>query len=72
MLMGHWSGSLESRGQPGAGLAGAQGLWKMWAVPAVPELPKPQEMLCSRAEVTWLERGFKDNFGITAWRAVIS
>lgn len=45
---------------------------EVWAVPAVQQLLEPQEMLYSRAEVAWLESCFKENFGITAWRTVIS
>lgn len=41
-------------------------------MPAVQQLLEPQEMLYSRAEVAWLESCFKENFGITAWRTVIS
>lgn len=56
----------------GAGVTSAQGMWKVWAVPAVQQqLLEPQEMLYSRAEVTWLERCFQENFGITAWRIVM-
>lgn len=46
-----------------------RGWGKVWAAQ---QLPEPQEMLFSRAEVAWLQRCFKDNFGIAAWRTVVS